>query len=459
MGETFMNTVSIEFESQSSGRGPLIWAQEAMWLVLRWLPTGDTSTNFAMTSIFASPQAVEDVLAATREILERHDALHTFFVSEDDVPQQVVSKSGTVQIELHELAENNVEDATAKLAERACGIPFNVSSDLPIRFYALAVGNRITSVVMVFSHLAADLWSARIVHADFEAFVAGTELPPRAQQPLERAAYERSEQGRRAERQALEYWSTAARELPSVWLSDLRDGQRAQLVTSEITSPALAVAARAAATAAGLTTTMVLQAAMALLLAIHHGENDVAVRLVVATRFRQETQKLVAAFNLNALLRLQVVDESFDQFLIRARTAALVALSRCECSPRTLEPIVQEIAQARGFRADGYCFFNDVSDRPALPGLPLEQARSAVNAVLDRTVVAEHETLGDPKGAKFFLYLRSIGEDAVLTLCVDRRFMSRPSAFLKDLEWLLVTAVQTGAGPVELADRWRRRDH
>jgi hypothetical protein len=104
---------------------------------------------------------------------------------------------------------------------------------------------------------------------------------------------------------------------------------------SELRSPALAVAVRELAAVHRLTTAMTLRSLVALVLGLRHNRRDVALRCIVATRFRPEYELLVAAFNQNALCRLAIGDESqaaFFAFHADLETAA-VTLIETGCGP------------------------------------------------------------------------------------------------------------------------------
>ncbi|GAA4187853.1 hypothetical protein GCM10022252_22140 [Streptosporangium oxazolinicum] len=441
----------------------MTWGQTAIWEVLRWLPPGDASLNLLAGCEVEPGRDLDDVLAAVRALVERHDALHTLFPQDDPdggKPVQVVVPSGDLEVAVHETGTRSPANVAAYAGARLRDAPFDVGRELPLRVAVVTRQGVPVRVILAMSHLAVDGWSLKIVCDDLRTLLsapAALGLP--AEQPLVRAAYEASERAGQRERRAFDYWAGAVRELPRVWLEDLRQGGEARQGWSEIRSRALSRAVRALAARAGVTPGMVLQAAVALLLGLYKDEDDVALRLIVSTRFKPETRRFVGAFNQNALLRLRLRHESFSGFLSHAGRAALAAYSTCEYDPVRLEELVARVTAERGIGADGYCFYNDIRfDAPAAPaGRHLSPPE--YDALLDETELVEppHDT--DQKGATFFLYVHELSERAVLTLCADRRFLEPrgPADFLLDLEWLAVEALHTDAGPLRLAEALARR--
>lgn len=189
-------------------------------------------------------------------------------------------------------------------------------------------------------------------------------------------------------------------------------------------------------------------AAVARLLATYTGAPTATLRLIVATRFQPRTRRFVGAFNQNALLRVEVGDDSFDDYLRRVQLAVLSAYQNCEYDPRAMGRIVADAAAERGVAAGGYCFFNDISfEPPKRPGGAGEPGSARVGDRPDLHLMRRETALSVdmdqvPKDATLFLFLENLGDRAVLQLCADRRFLAPRSApdFLADLEELAVTA-------------------
>jgi hypothetical protein len=156
---------------------------------------------------------------------------------------------------------------------------------------------------------------------------------------------------------------------------------------------------------------------------------------------------------------MQLKDESFSRFLSRAGIANLRAYQHSEYEPRRLEEVIARTAAARAIQADGYCFFNDIrfDQRSAAPA-PVADTTDP-RALMDQTRISVPGWDNDQKGSKFFLFLHELRSEAVLTLCADSRLLApRGSAdYLRDLEWLLVTAQEENGDLASLRDALRER--
>lgn len=480
------DTLPIAFDTGGEPvTAPMAWGQVAIWDVLRWLPPTDTSTHLLLELPAPPGTTAERAADAVRLLVERHDSLRTLFFEAAEGPRQRVVPRGMLRARLHPVAAADaageagaagaadvtdvadVRRAVERVGARLRATAFG-ATELPVRMAVVTDGPHAAAVVLCLSHLALDGWSLAVVRADLTALLTEPEtLPPRAQQPLERAEYEASEPARRGQDRALRYWERAVRELPAAMLEDLRDGGASDPQWARIESPALALAAAEHARRVRLSPSLVLQAGVLLLLAVYTGERSAALRTIVATRFRPENQSLVGAFNQNALVHARLGDEPFDAFVHRVGTAATTGYRHTEYEPRSLELLIERIGKERGMRTGGFCFFNDVRfDAGRRPFAPVPRSAREITAALARTQLSVPDWDIDQKGAKFFLYVQELGAGdsaaeatAALTLCADRRFLAgRESAdFLLDLQWLLTETVRRNISTGALAGALRER--
>jgi len=302
--------------------------------------------------------------------------------------------------------------------------------------------------ILTVSHMAVDLWSLHIAGEDLTVLLRGDALPASAQQPLDRAVWEASQAGQRTEGRSLGHW---ARRIPHVAPAMLEPlpGSEGELDWVSISSPAMAQAAHELATTAEVDPATAVLAASAHALAAVAASPDVALRLIVATRFRPETRRLVAAFNQNALLCLDTSTGLTPEFLRNCANETVTAYRYCECDPRKLERLVADLAAERGLASDAYCFFNDARaghERGlgrAFHERGLGRAFSRSSAA--QTAITGIKTEKTPKGSKFFLFLNSLADTCVMTVCADRRFLYPSTAreFLLDVEARLIAAADS----------------
>ncbi|MFD4375647.1 condensation domain-containing protein [Streptomyces sp. NPDC058486] len=463
-------TTLVQFDVGSSRTGPMTWGQRAIWEVIRWLPADDDSLNQLGWAPVGS-HTVAQVCDIVRLLVERHESLRTTYAEQDGGLVQHVASSGGIEFQIAELGPGDLAEAVAPLGERIRAGAFDNAAGLPVR---AAIGLRagVPAVVAIAaSHLAVDGWSFHIVMDELRSLLdaapgSSADLRARSQQPVDRAAFEASEAGARRESRTLDYWARQANAVPATMLATTSTPEQLDRDWAHIDSPALALAAHALAGRSGGNTATALLGSTALLLAACLGEPEAALRVIVATRFKPEDEQLVGAFNQNALVRLQIADESAEQFLTRTTRTALNAYRHAEACPVKMEEQLEEIACRRGITPGGYCFFNDIrfsaeernAPAPAIDPLKLP---AQLEEALARTRLSRPDMEGRQSGAKFFLFLDGLRDSCVLTLCTDPRFLPfSAGAFLEELEQVMVRAAQTPGTPVrELVDRIRRRPH
>ncbi|MFE5241242.1 MULTISPECIES: condensation domain-containing protein [unclassified Streptomyces] len=463
---THPTTARVRFHAGHPRTGPMTWGQRAIWEVIRWLPPDDDSLNQIGWAPVGSA-TVAQVCDMVRLLVERHESLRTTYAEHDGGLVQHVAASGEIEFLLAELGPGDPTEAVVPLGERIRAGAFDNAAGLPVR---AAIGLRAGTpavVAIAASHLAVDGWSFQIVMDELRALTAGPDgaagLRERSRQPVDRAVFETSEAGVRRESRTLDYWARQANTVPASMLATTSTPQQLDRDWAHIDSPALALAAHALAERARCNTATALLGSTSLLLASYLAEPEAALRVIVSTRFKPEDEELVGAFNQNAIVRLQLADETTEQFLTRAARTALNAYRHAEACPVKMEEQLEEIARRRGIEPGGYCFFNDIrfsaEERNAPPpSIDGSKLPAQLDEALARTRLTRLDSEGRQSGAKFFLFLDGLRESCALTLCTDPRFLPASAAdFLRELELLMVRAAQHPGTPVgELVDRFRR---
>lgn len=439
---------AVHFRTGRAAEGPLIWAQLAIWDVFRWLPPHDSTLNLLIQCPVPAGRDLPGVVTALRQLVERHDSLHTVYVDTPDGPRQRVIGEGGIPLHVHDIGDRGAEEAAAELGEALRHPWFDIGADLPLRIAVLTRDDAPVSVLLAASHMAVDGWSFAIVRGDLANLLQD---PPVAvepgQQPLLRVGYETSPIGLRREAKALSYWSRHLAGVPTSMIESTRDGRPPNLDWGQIQSPALALATNGLAARFGVPPATVLLAGVTLQLAAYTGEHEAMLRMIVSTRFRSASRGLVAAFNQNALFRLDVThDEPIGALLHRASDSALLAYAHCEADPRKLDALFTEVADQRGITPDGYCFFNDTrysaQEHTPPAALPGDELAEAIHAALPATKLRAPAIDRLPKHANFFLFLTDLSDTAELMLCAEHGFLGErgPLGFLDGLERLVVKA-------------------
>ncbi|QUQ64969.1 condensation domain-containing protein [Kutzneria sp. CA-103260] len=431
-------SVTIRFDAGETRQAPFTWAQIAIWDVLRWLPPADASLNMVRHAPAPAGCSVLDVTDALHTLLIRHESLRSRYREIDGRLIQEAWGSGELVVAVRDAATSPV----AEVAESLRAKPFDHAADLPVRVAVTVRAGEVDTIVVVVNHMAVDGYSLLVVLSELRLLLAGTELSPVAQQPIERAAYESSDRGAQRERRTLGYWTDHIAQTSPAMLADITTDDFAW---ARISSPAMALAARALAADSGIRPNVSVLASIALLLAFRTGSTDPALRLLVATRFTKDDQRLVGAFNQNALLHVPVLEGPLSAFLRRVDAAQLSSLRNCEADPRKIDLIIAEDGDRRGYRPGAYCFVNDTrvgaatgADREPLP----VGERAAISDALTATVIEAPRRDGRQYTSKFFMRLDDLSDQCVLTLCANQTFLAPSTAeqFLADLERLMAHA-------------------
>ncbi|SEK31235.1 condensation domain-containing protein [Streptacidiphilus jiangxiensis] len=357
---------SVAFAAADSGTGGLTWGQRAIWDAVRKTVPDDHYFNFGRVLPVPGRRTVAEVLEAVAGLTALHGALRTRLDLSGPEPRQRLEAAGTLPVLV---TEENPESVLERLnAER-----FDYESQWPVRVALVRSGDRVTHVVLGFCHLAADGLGSEIAVRDLRMLLlrGGRLARPAPPRPLDLAAWQESAEGRRVARRAAELWeavphgvmferAVGAAEDPPIW--------RARLA-----SPALDLASRALAAAHRTSTSTVLLAATAVLVARATDQDRCTVLPIVNNRFRPDVSRLVSTLSQEGVFSLDGVDRPLPQLLRGADAAAMRAYRSAFHDPRD---------RAEGSWVQPLACFNDM--RFADPG-PSSYAPAEIEAALAAT--------------------------------------------------------------------------
>ena len=320
---------------------PLSFAQSRMWFLNR-LGGAEAAYNIPLALRLDGDVDAGALEAALGDVAGRHESLRTVFPDAEGVPRQQILEAAAARPVL-EVAEAG-GDAAAGAVAAVAGRGFDVSGGLPWRALLVRVSASEHVLVLVVHHIAADGWSMGVLARDLgTAYGARREgrVPEWAPLPVQYADYalwQRELLGSAEDPGSLlsgqlGYWREAlAGAPPELALpadrprpaeASYRGGVAPVRVGAE-THAGLAEAARAGQA----TVFMVVQAALAVLLARLGAGTDVPVGTVVAGRPDAALDDLVGFFVNTLVLRADVSgDPSFAQVLERVREADLGAFA------------------------------------------------------------------------------------------------------------------------------------
>ena len=340
-----------------SDSAPLSFAQQRLWFLNQLEPE---RPNYNQPKAFRLTGALDEeaLQKALDQIVARHEALRTTFVTVDGSPVQVIGPKRSVGlsvVDLRALSDPDRDAEAQRLLVATTRRTFDLSQDLMLRALLLRLAERDHILLLVTHHIASDGWSSGILWRElgelYRAFSRGepNPLPELPIQYLDYAVWQREWlQGELLERQ-LSYWTkqldgSGALQLPTDRPRPSVRKYQGKRQTIEL-SKQLSQKLRALSRQQGTTLFMTLLAAFQTLLYRYTGQEDIAVGCPIAGRTRQELEGLIGFFVNTLVMRVNFSgNPTFRELLARVRE---VALGAYEHQDLPFEKLVEELQPER----------------------------------------------------------------------------------------------------------------
>ncbi|HKO59393.1 MAG TPA: condensation domain-containing protein, partial [Thermoanaerobaculia bacterium] len=301
---------------------PLSPAQQRMWFLEQLQPGSYHSYDFTRLT---GPLDVARLEAAFREIIRRHEALRTSFVSVDGVPRQIVHDE--VPFAMGQVTTADPQTFADEEALR----PFDLTRAPLVRVTLIKLKDDEHLLLLVLHHIISDGWSLGVIDQELRTLYAGVRLPELPVQFGDVVLWQQSRLG-----DGVEWWKQALAGVPDVL--DLPADHPRPAVQSfrgarylHTASPALIAELNGLAQRERVTLFMILTAAFETLLYRHTGQSAFAIGTPVANRTTPETEALVGLFINTVALRADLGgDPPFRELLGRVRETALEAFAHQE---------------------------------------------------------------------------------------------------------------------------------
>ncbi|MGY4101878.1 amino acid adenylation domain-containing protein [Nocardia sp. R16R-3T] len=332
-------------KSERPRRVPLSFAQQRLWF-LHQLEGPSATYNMPLVLRFPAEVDPEVLTAAIGDLLARHESLRTVLADSDGVAtQQVLDVDAlTVPVSVADVDADAVDVAVAEAARYR----FDLAGEVPLRASLLRSRPAATSsvtqhvLVLVVHHIAGDGWSLAPLLRDlgvaYRARRGGSapDWQPLPVQYIDYALWQRELLGQPSDPRSLTagqfaYWRAELAGLPDV-LQLPTDRPRPRVASSRGDAIELVVdgplrrGVEDLARTASATPSMVLQAALAVLLFKLGAGEDISIGAPIAGRTDEALDELVGCFINTWVLRTTIAPAaSFTDILSQVRDKALGA--------------------------------------------------------------------------------------------------------------------------------------
>ncbi|MFF7474805.1 non-ribosomal peptide synthase/polyketide synthase [Streptomyces sp. NPDC008092] len=339
---------------------PLSFGQQRMWFLNRLEESGAAAAyNMPLALRLTGRLDTAALKAALGDVVDRHETLRTVFPETDGVARQriVDGPAGRPDLRIHDVTAEDLPEVMARLANR----PFDLTRDLPWHAELLVLSGSDSVLLLVSHHIAVDGWSMGVLAQDlrtaYAARHAGSapEWSPLPVQYADYALWQREVLGGLDDPESLissqlGYWRETLADLPEELNLPVDRGRPAvgsfrggwvPMTVAPDTHADLAAAARQGSA----TMFMVVQTALAMLLARLGAGTDIPVGTAVAGRPVSDLENLVGFFVNTLVLRADASgDPTFAELLDRVRESDLAAYAHQDMP---FERLVDELSPTR----------------------------------------------------------------------------------------------------------------
>lgn len=360
VAETEESTDAVHLVASNKTRYPLSPGQARLWF-LDLFEEDAATYNMPGALRFRGHLDLDAFNRALTAIVERHPSMRTRIDVENGVPFQEILPAGPVEVPVVDLRGTAPDEIDARVRERIEALLDTVFQldEAPLwRFEIVQVSDDDVYLLNVAHHIITDGLSNELLIGELVALYAHELLDPDGPDPLEPLEFQYGDyaewqlalQSTNRHRRQLLYWERKLAGAPA--LLDLpTDRPRPATQTydgddvSFAIDPDIVPALRELAAERSATMFMLFQAAMAAVLRLHAGQDDIVVGTPIGGRRLAELESIVGFFVNTVVIRSQVEpDAGFDALLDQVRTSAIEAFDHRDVP---FEQIVERVAAER----------------------------------------------------------------------------------------------------------------
>ncbi|MFN6464051.1 MAG: non-ribosomal peptide synthetase [Nostoc sp. DedVER02] len=319
----------------------LSYAQQRLWFLDQFEPNSPFY-NMSIALRLAGTLEVAALEQSFQEIIHRHEALRTNFITVDGQPTQIIQTetNWTVSVvDLKHLSTTEQEIASQQLVQQQAIQPFELATQALVRATLVVLSETEHILLMCIHHIVSDGWSIGLfvqeLAALYNAYSQGKNSPLAALpiQYADFALWQRQWLQGEVLQSQLNYWQQKLASAPTL-LSLPTDRPRPAVQTYQGTHQEFALSEELTGKLAklsqeqGVTLFMTLLAAYDTLLYRYTGTEDILVGSPIANRDRSEIEGLIGFFVNTLVMRTDLSgNPSFSELLGRVREMAMEAYS------------------------------------------------------------------------------------------------------------------------------------
>jgi hypothetical protein len=430
--------------------GTLTWGQRSTWELVRELAPHVAHLNISLPVPVRFGCAVDVALEGIRWLAERHEALRTIYhVTPVGEPRQVVVSAGRIVVEEVTARADEARAAADDLVGRLAALPFTVAEG-PLRVGLVTVDGVVRIVVLTFFHVATDGTGTAVVATDLRALICGEDQGPPPVQPLDQAAFERSDQGQRRNEASLRYWHEQLRWFPNEWLPRRETAPESpryrELV---IRSSALAAACHRIGQRCAATAVTVLVAGFAIVLGLRFDTLRCGFNIIANNRVSPELRAAVGNYHQFVPLTVDLTDATLDDIVRSTWQSTLHAYLNGRYDPGAMYRMIDEAKTTAGREFDlGYTFN---VQHPGVVGPDAALRLEDPQALADQSTFTWRRSV-DNWGIHAYLQVDSLADTCVMSLWTDTALIPSETqiAIARGLESVLVVGFSEDLHPSEI---------
>ncbi|MFN6515779.1 MAG: non-ribosomal peptide synthase/polyketide synthase [Nostoc sp. CreGUA01] len=321
------------------GEIPLSFAQQRLWFLDKLQPNS-LFYNIPVALRLVGSLNVAALEESLGEIIHRHEALCTNFVTVDGQAAQIIQRqtNWTVSVvDLQHLSTTEIEITAQKLVQQQAVRPFDLANEVLIRATLVVLSETEHWLLVCMHHVVSDGWSIGVfvqeLQALYNAYSQGqrSSLLPLPIQYADFAIWQRQWLQGEVLQSQLSYWQERLANAPT-FLPLPTDQPRPAVQTFNGANLEFALSVELTqgltklSQQQGCTFFMTLLAAYNTLLYRYTGQTDILVGTPIANRDRTELEGLIGFFVNTLVMRTEVLgDRTFNELLTHVRETALSA--------------------------------------------------------------------------------------------------------------------------------------